>query len=766
MIKILGTIVVCLITLIIPIQVKSRTLHSSQNQYPSKIEKSKFHSPKERKKEEKFTLNHLFVKFKKTVTETEKEKIRKFLKVKKTKKIKQLDVEFWEFTKANNIEKLLETVRAFPEIEEAELNKLYKHQAYPNDSHFNELWHLNNVGQNVNGRTGTQGADISALEAWDIETGNQDIVIAVIDSGVAYDHPDLINNIWTNKNEIDGNNVDDDGNGYVDDIHGWDFVNNDNKPLDYSVDLYGDGHGTHVAGIIAGQGNNGIGVSGVMWKASIMPLQIFDIFQISSFDAAVIQLISIIEAIAYAVDNGAKIINCSFGGSGYSSFMFDVINYANQNGVLVVTAAGNDSSDNDISPFYPANYELPNILSVAATNELDQLAAYSNFGDQKVHVAAPGGSINANIFSTTPPAREILFADNFESGGSQWNVGANYEFWTIYFDTYFLTNIAQDSAGNYANNEFSWIENVIPINATNCRGLHLQFDFFHYLETGYDFFNVEASLDKIYYVDLIEPKTGFSSEILTQYIWTNDLEAGQFYLRFSLTSDYLYTYDGVYLDNIILTGVPWVFNGNEYAFKSGTSMAAPVVSGILGLLWSYAPNLSHLEVKNTLLNTVDELSSLSGKVVSNGRVNAFNALQALVPSDSDNDGISDAIDNCPTINNAGQEDSNNNGIGDICDTGSDTDNDGLSDADEVSIYGTSPSNPDSDNDGLSDEVEVSVLGTDPTLADTDGNGITDGDEDSDGDGISNAQEVRCGSDPGNQGSKCVRFLPFLMLLLD
>lgn len=763
MIKILGSIVVCVMILIIPMQVQSSTLQSSQNQFPSKIAKSKIPPPKERKKGEKFTHNHLLVKFKKTVTEKEKEKIRKFFKAKKTKKIKQLDVEFWEFTKANNIEKLLESVRTFPEIEEAELNKLYKHQAYPNDSHFNKLWYLNNVGQNVNGRTGTQGADISALEAWDIETGNQGLVIAVIDSGVAYEHPDLINNTWTNNNEIAGNNVDDDGNGYVDDIHGWDFVNNDNNPSDYSVDLYGDGHGTHVAGTIAGQGNNGIGISGVMWRASIMPLQIFDIFQISSFDAGIIQLISIIEAIAYAVDNGAKIINCSFGGSGYSSFMFDVINYAHQNGVLVVAAAGNDRSDNDISPFYPANYELPNILSVAATNELDQLAAYSNFGDQTVHVAAPGGSINANIFSTTPPARELLFADNFESGGSQWNVGANYEFWTIYFDTYFLTNIVQDSVVNYANNEFSWIENATPINATNCRGLHLQFDFFHSLETGYDFFNVEASLDKIYYLDLIEPKTGFSSEILTQYIWTNELEAGEFYLRFSLTSDYLYTYDGVYLDNIILTGVPWVFNGNEYDFKSGTSMAAPVVSGIIGLLWSYAPNLSHLEVKSTLLNTVDQLSSLSGKIVANGRVNAFNALQALVPSDSDNDGLTDADEM---------------GIYGTSPNNPDTDSDGLNDGSEVAYWGADWNadpdgdllvnllDPDSDNDGLNDGVEINILGTNPLLADTDGNGTLDGDEDFDLDGYTNAEELQCESDPADPGSRCFKGLPFLMLLLD
>ena len=322
-------------------------------------------------------------------------------------------------------------------VEYSEPNILYKPQSLPNDPNFNKLWFLRNTGQTVNGKIGLAGADISAVNAWDLETGDHEIVIAVIDSGVAYDHPDLINNVWTNTNEVANNGIDDDNNGYIDDVHGWDFVNNDNNPSDYSTDLYGDGHGTHVAGTIAAQGNNGIGVSGVMWQAQIMPLQIFDLFQINSFENTIIQLVNIISAINYAVDNKAKIINCSFGSSLFSQFQYDALNLANQKGVLVIVAAGNDTTNNDTSPKYPASYNLANIISVAATNENDGLASYSNYGLQSVDVAAPGGSVNnnrPNIYSTTPPERVVLFYEDFEDGGAKWLTDGIYEPWSIIYD--------------------------------------------------------------------------------------------------------------------------------------------------------------------------------------------------------------------------------------------------------------------------------------------------------------------------------------------
>jgi len=406
-------------------------------------------------------------------------------------------------------------------VEYAEPNILYKPQSLPNDPNFNKLWFLRNTGQTVNGKIGLAGADISAVKAWDLETGDHEIVIAVIDTGVAYDHPDLINNVWTNKNEMVNNGIDDDNNGYIDDVNGWDFVNNDNNPSDYSSDLYGDGHGTHVAGTIAAQGNNGIGICGVMWRAQIMPLQIFDLFKKNSFEDAFIQLVNIIFAIEYAVDNGAKIINCSFGGTSYSPFHYDIINYAHQKGVLLVIAAGNYSNNIDTIPFYPASYNLPNIISVAATNENDGLSSYSNYGLQSVDVSAPGGSINnykGNIYSTTPPERVTRFYDDFENGGAKWFTSGIYEPWSIGYDPIFGSKTAQDSAGFYHINESSYLKTANPINANNCRGFHFQYLIDYSLENGYDFLFFEVSIDGLNY-ETVFYFTGFSNGIVPVEQW-------------------------------------------------------------------------------------------------------------------------------------------------------------------------------------------------------------------------------------------------------
>jgi len=300
---------------------------------------------KQRTPEKNYVPHEVLVRFQSWAGENEKESVREALGATKIKVIKSIQVEYWKLPEEITAEEALEFLRETPSVEYAEPNYLYKPQAVPNDPLFNQLWYLNNSGQTVHGTAGTPGADISATQAWNIETGSSGIVIAVIDSGVAYDHPDLINNVWTNRNEIPGNGIDDDHNDYIDDVHGWDFVNNDNNPSDYSRDVYGDGHGTHVAGIIAAQGNNGLGTTGVMWHAQIMPLQIFDLFYVNSFAANLIQQVNILLAIAYAVENGAKIINCSFGGGPYSQFTHDQISYANQHGVLVVIAAGNGGAD-------------------------------------------------------------------------------------------------------------------------------------------------------------------------------------------------------------------------------------------------------------------------------------------------------------------------------------------------------------------------------------------------------------------------------------
>jgi subtilisin family serine protease len=267
-----------------------------------------------------------------------------------------------------------------PEVEHAELNYVVRTQAMPKDESFSSLWGLNNTGT-----SGRADADIDAPEAWDFETGSDTVVVAIIDTGVDYKHPDLIGNMWRNTGEIPGNGIDDDGNGYVDDVVGYDFVNHDGDPWDDHS------HGTHVAGTIGAVGNNGVGVTGVCWKTRIMALKFLGAGGSGSTSDAV-------SAVLYATANGAKVMNNSWGGGGYSQALFDAIRVADSAGVLFVAAAGNSGTNNDVYPFYPASYDLPNVLVVAATDSADALASFSCYGATSVDLAAPG----VNIFSTTP----------------------------------------------------------------------------------------------------------------------------------------------------------------------------------------------------------------------------------------------------------------------------------------------------------------------------------------------------------------------------
>ena len=234
----------------------------------------------------------------------------------------------------------------------------------PNDTMYGSLWGM---------------PKISAPDAWDITTGSSDSVVAVIDTGMDMDHPDLLANLWINTLEIAGDGKDNDGNGYVDDVNGWDFVTEDKDPED------GDGHGTHCAGTIGAVGNNANQVAGVCWQASIMPVRVGTSQGLMDSD--------IVDGIRYAARNGAKVLSNSYGGSGFSQTTYDAIDYANDRGCIFVAAAGNDGSDNDLFPKYPAGYNLPNIISVAATDSSDHLATFSNYGATSVDLAAPGVGI-------------------------------------------------------------------------------------------------------------------------------------------------------------------------------------------------------------------------------------------------------------------------------------------------------------------------------------------------------------------------------------
>jgi subtilisin family serine protease len=253
-----------------------------------------------------------------------------------------------------------------------------KHK-HADDVRFNEQWSLANTGQGG----GKAGADISVLSAWFKTTGSSKIVVAVLDSGVDYRHFDLINNIWERPPDMAA--YSDDELGEFNDLHGFNATDNWRDPMDDN------GHGTHCAGIIGAEGNNGFGIAGINWNVEIMPLKFLNGNGSGTTKDA-------IEAINYVIDRKQKgvnvrIISASWGSTQKSRALQDAIKRAGDEGILFIAAAGNNGDDSDKRPHYPAGYKLPNVISVAALDRNDQLASFSNYGAKSVHIAAPGKEI-------------------------------------------------------------------------------------------------------------------------------------------------------------------------------------------------------------------------------------------------------------------------------------------------------------------------------------------------------------------------------------
>jgi uncharacterized repeat protein (TIGR01451 family) len=278
----------------------------------------------------------------------------------------------------------LTALRARADVLYAEGNSIRYADVVPNDPSYSLLWGLKNVGAGFVG--------MNAETAWDRTTGNQNVVVGVIDSGIDIGHRDLKDNIFVNTAEIPGNNFDDDNNGFIDDVNGWDFVSNDRTVFDNADD---DVHGTHVAGTIGARGNNSIGVVGVNWNVQLLPLKALG--PLGTTDAILLEAYSYARTMRQRGVN-LRVLNNSYGGQRFSQALLDAIKQLSDAGILFIASAGNETLNNDVVSHFPASFDLPNVITVAASTEFGSLAAFSNRGPQSVHLAAPG----QGIVSTTP----------------------------------------------------------------------------------------------------------------------------------------------------------------------------------------------------------------------------------------------------------------------------------------------------------------------------------------------------------------------------
>lgn len=523
------------------------------------------------------------------------------------------DTELVDLGVQKDVEKaqgILEKLRA---VDYAEPNHIYSATVrFPSDKFFSNQWAFNNTGQTVGSSIGTSDADIDAPEAWDTSTGGE-VTVAVIDSGVAFDHPDLSTNLWNNAGESGTkatNGIDDDGNGFIDDNVGWDFVQNDNRPLDQN------GHGTHVAGTIGAQGNNSIGVAGAAWDVRLMSLRALG-------PQGAGTTAEITAAVRYAVANGADVVNLSLGGPSSSQTLAQAI--ANAPQTLFVVAAGNEGANNDTTASYPCNYTSANIICVAATTQTDALASFSNYGATRVDLGAPGTQIVSTVPAFTRP-----FTDGFDSlakwttnGSPLWGIGTENG-----------RTFAADSPGApYMNGVNSSIQSAQPINLQGSRDCRLTYSLRLAAQSPTDGLEVEASSDGSTWEQVSAWTGSTGGEWLPM---SDDLrhfsDSSSLYLRFRFVSGSTASLAGADVDDLSVACLATNISGDNVGYASGTSMATPVVSGAAAVLFAADPSASVSEVMSALLTGADKKATLTGKTVTGARLNLAGALSVLTGS--------------------------------------------------------------------------------------------------------------------------------------
>ncbi len=538
------------------------------------------------------------------------------------------------------LEQAIQELRNDPMVEKVEPDYIQHIVAIPNDTNFTYQWGLHNIGQTVNGVVSTTDKDIDAPEAWNVETAEQtDTIVAVIDSGVAIRHPDLIGNMWDGSSCKDINNLPVAG-GCPN--NGWDFTNSDNNPSDDN------GHGTHIAGIIAATANNSRGVAGTSMynNIKIMALKVGN-SQGSIYTSAVLS------AINFAKYNGANVINASFGGGGYSQIYKDVID---QFPGLFIAAAGNGGGDgvgddNDITPFYPCSYTSANIVCVTATTQSDSLASFSNYGASSVDVGAPGTNIyssyispttvnNQTFESITPPnmpagwtrntsgtvgmgtysfgaGQTVLYGDAFSM---PYGSSKDYQAYSTtlnlsdYQSAHFSLYVRCDTELNHGD----FLSLGVSNNAGATYTAIATFDEQSIINDGGSFNSTYAWG---YYVGITIPQSYLVNNFKYSLRWYADGDSDKGTIG-----------DGCNIDDIVITGVQ--NNTETYAFLNGTSMATPYVTGLAAHIFSADPAKTVDGARELILSSGDTIAALFDKTTSNKRINLQSMYSQVFPPPS------------------------------------------------------------------------------------------------------------------------------------
>jgi len=501
------------------------------------------------------------------------------------------------------------------DIAYAEPNFVVRAAALPNDPRFGEQWALRNTGQTVNGVAGTAGEDVNARAAWDVTQGSDDVVVAVADTGINSGHPDLAPNVWRNPGESGGgredNGVDDDGNGAVDDVFPRDQVDGDHDPVDEN------GHGTQVAGALAARGNDGFGMTGLAWRARIMPIRVLDSW--GEGDVA-----SVAAGFRDAAQRGASIVNASMEGA-HSIAIADAIGDFPE--TLFVVAAGNGGRDLDGGdPDWPCAYTFANLICVGAADADGRLATFSNSGATSVDLAAPGVSVLA---PQVDQRRRTVWTEDFETPlAGRWISGGTGDQWgrSTLWSASPTHSLADSPDGDHAAGVDSWVETVPSLDLSGLSDCRV------------DYTIEKERADESYF-----GLWAFSEDGGLDYLADLDLESGRqsaafgvstgladLHLRVTFTSNDFIA-DGLYLDDLEVHCIDLSLPATGHGLATGTSLASPLVAAAAVLRRSLHPDESVALTRAAILDGARVQPRLEGKVAGNRSLDARGALGPPAP---------------------------------------------------------------------------------------------------------------------------------------